>query len=198
MFFLAEFMGLAYYYTFYRVLFESISSWSLFFLFQALHLLSEWILYPLRGSLTVTTCLQSLQQYPFFAWCSLIPKETNHADWLNFIALDFGVRIIVMIASALGILLLVLTIDCAPWIDNALRQHGHEIERNAGFLLLAVIFEMINAIIINYVFFLPWKIDVGEKVRYVFDNPRFAGLTVFIGTCLFINPIYAFTEDNIF
>jgi hypothetical protein len=50
MFFVAETLGLFFYYIFYRVLFESISAWSVFFTLQIFHLSSEWVLYPLRAS----------------------------------------------------------------------------------------------------------------------------------------------------
>lgn len=50
MYFVAEVMSLFFYYTFYRVLFESIHSVVEFSVFQALHLLSEWLLYAGRCS----------------------------------------------------------------------------------------------------------------------------------------------------
>jgi hypothetical protein len=43
-------MCLLFYFTFYRVLFESINSWVTFFACQVLHVCSEWVLYPLRAS----------------------------------------------------------------------------------------------------------------------------------------------------
>jgi hypothetical protein len=45
LFFIGEVYGLMYYYTFYRVLFESVRSIPEFIIFQVLHLTSEWILY---------------------------------------------------------------------------------------------------------------------------------------------------------
>jgi hypothetical protein len=125
MFFVAEYIGLMFYYCFYRVLFESINSWSLFLIFQLIHLASEWILYPLRGSQMMLPILNLIQYYiPFL---NFVPEGTDYFDWLNFIALDFGVRLVVMISTAVAVLILVLTIDFCPWIHNSLHQHGQDV-----------------------------------------------------------------------
>jgi hypothetical protein len=203
MFFVAEYMGLLFYYTFYRVLFESINSWQLFFAFQVIHLVSEWIMYPLRGSPALMQCLTSidlsfcLPSYMINLLPSLMPQGTNYEDWINFIALDFGVRVVVMITSSFGILILLVTIDYVPWIDNDLRQQTSlQIGRNAGYLMIAVSLEAINAFLMNELFFKSLKINVVEKVKNCFSNIRFAVLVVFIGTQLFLNPVYAFTTKN--
>lgn len=39
-----------YFYTFYRLLFESVQSWAVFMAFQVIHMAIEWLSYPVRGS----------------------------------------------------------------------------------------------------------------------------------------------------
>ena len=62
MFFVGEYLCLMFYYTFYRVLFESIPDWGTFFALEACHLFFEWICYPLRASDSLNRCItQNLQ-----------------------------------------------------------------------------------------------------------------------------------------
>lgn len=204
MFFVAEYMGLLFYYTFYRVLFESINSWELFFFFQIIHLLSEWMMYPLRGSRMLMQFVASIEFSCLPTGLvevlpSIIPKGTDDQDWVNFIALDFGVRVVVMIASSFGMLLLLITIDYVPWIDNGLRQTSKaEISQNSTFLLVAVSLEAVNALLMDQWFFRHLQINVMDKVKNCFSNLRFSVLVVLIGTLLFLNPVYAFTTNNIY
>lgn len=196
MFFIAEFMGLMFYYTYYRLLFESITSWYLFFAFQGMHLLSEWLLYPMRCSQWLSKKMIHWQKVCPCLEGLFIPKRTNYGDWVQFVALDFSLRVVVMICSAIGILVLTLTIDYVPWVKSGLKQHGKDIALSSGYISIAVGLEIVNAIIINRVFFSPLHVDMWKKVRVFFTQPRVIVLTWVIATDLFINPMYSFTIDN--
>jgi len=196
MFFIAEFMGLMFYYTYYRLLFESITSWYLFFGFQGVHLLSEWMLYPMRCSRWLSKQMLELQKICPCLKGVFIPKRTNYSDWVQFVALDFSLRVVVMICSAIGILVLTLTIDYVPWVESDLKQYGKDIAWSSGYISVAVGLEVINALVINRLFFAPLHVDMWKKVRVFFTQPRVIVLAWVIATDLFINPMYSFTSDN--
>lgn len=198
-FFIAEFTGLMLFYTFYRLLFESVRSWALFFIFQALHLLWEWILYPLRASPWLYPYLVFLQDHPRLPFLrnALIPLHTNLQDWIDFIALDFGVRVVVMIATTAGMATLLLVVQTASWLSSSLQEDSlADYGQSILFIFIATALEVINAWAMNRLFFAKQGVDVLEKTKRIFQDDRFAIMVIIIGTNLFINPIYAYTEDN--
>lgn len=243
LFFIAEFHALTFYYTFYRILFESIDSWGVFLLFQLLHLGSEWILYPCRCSPTIVPLLERIQKnlsdftsttltcclsggatvlstvlcasccpelilppsqvaassaaiVAFSPLSIFVPRDTDAQDWLAFVALDFGIRVVVMVTCAVGMLLLVLTIDECYWIDNALHQGRHARALSSIYIIISVILELCNAYAMNRIFFVPLKVNVYEKVLNVFNDRRFATISSLTAACLLLIPVYAFTTDN--
>ncbi len=199
MFFVGEVLSLFFYYTFYRVLFESLNTWSEFLVFQSLHLLSEWILYPLRASKTVFDWVSSLTGTPSLLLKGFFLCEgVSHSDWLSFIALDFGIRCSVMVSTGIGILLILVTIDHCSWIQNSLLQDDQFEILNTEFIMVAVILEIVNAICMNRIFFRPQHVSVQAKLWNCFNSQRFAFLAMCIGGILFINPIFAFTEDDVY
>jgi heme exporter protein D len=221
MFFIGEVLGLMFYYTFYRVLFESIHSVAEFMLFQVLHLGSEWMLYVLRSSgwyhRHSTTwsaywrnmCNQGLQKIqcmlcggccghsPMKAQHRRTPsRKWTHRTWQEFVALDFGIRCAIFVATAYGMALLLLTVNMFPYIrrHNYLRETGKDLNQTLLFIAVALVMELINAAIINRFYFKPHGFDVLEMTRHCFALKYFALFTLLIGACLFINPIFAFTE----
>lgn len=215
MYFVAEFMGLMFYYTYYRLLFESISHVWEFVLFQVMHLLSEWMMYPIRYSRPVVAWMlwiqgddpissshnaeQSSSSNRKNCQLSLIPKRVNYDDLQQFVALDFGLRILVMISTAIGVLVMTLTIDYSWWIDNKLRRSGEAVTINSIYLCVAIVLEIINAFIINEVYFKPQKLSIWKKtLQFFVSSPRTALLSWILAAILFINPIYSFTRGNHF
>ncbi len=107
--------GLLYYYTFYRVLFESIRSISEFALFQFVHLASEWLLYTIRSSQWYYGITDKLmRQCVPLKWC-LSEQRLSLSHWQEFIAMDFGIRCSIFVSTGYGILLLLITIQFVPW-----------------------------------------------------------------------------------
>lgn len=204
MYFLGEIAGLLYFYTFYRVLFESIHDWSVFFIFQCIHLVSEWIAYPVRASTSAFVLLKQLQERlgrcHSSLRCCLIPDETDFEDWLEFIALDYGVRFVVMVAAAAAIGFLLLVVTFVPWVDNALADDDDnmhaELTYSLLFIGLALVIELLNALIINRMFFAVRRVDVLKKVLHCFEDIRFAVMVLIFATNLFINPVYVWSKDN--
>lgn len=200
-FFVAEFLGLMFFYTFYRLVFESVDSWSIFLLIQFFHLLWEWISYPLRASRWLYPYLLYVQSILPIASLryAFVPKDTNYQDWLDFFAVDFGIRVIVMISTGVGISLLLITIQFVPWIDSGLEEErDRDIWKSVQFILVAVVLEGVNAWAMNVLFFKRQQADVMEKTLRLFQDARFALIVVIIAVNLFINPIYAWTNDNKF
>jgi hypothetical protein len=68
---IGETVGLYLYYMFYRLLFEDLKSWSMFFIMQLMHLCSEWLIYPLRASDKYNGWLDAVTRISF---------TINHAD----------------------------------------------------------------------------------------------------------------------
>jgi hypothetical protein len=202
MFFLAEILSLFFYYTFYRVLFESISSWGIFFIFQALHLASEWILYPLRASSRFYLFMEKLRVADNMLLQALgmivNANGLNLDDWRCFIVLDFGIRCSILIASAAEIVIILVTLYLCPWIYISLKQNLSSLLQTLVFILVSVVLEIVNAATMNALFFIPRKLDVLKSVMNCFSNIRFSFICVIIASVLFINPMFAFTYDNTF
>ena len=193
MFFVGEFLGLMFYYIFYRVLFESIHSIPEFLALQALHLVSEWILYVLRA----TEWYYQTTEYfgeKYFSWALMKPR-LSHAYWQQFIALDFGIRCTVFVTTAFGFLLLLTTVQFVPYLgdSNGLHVTLLNYEKTAGFIIFAVVLEFINAFIMHQVYFKKVNLRVRQKLLHCFSLKEFAFMVVTISTVMFINPVFAFT-----
>jgi hypothetical protein len=194
MYFIAEVMSLFFYYTFYRVLFESITSVLEFLLFQVLHLCSEWILYVGRSThlyyLTTEYLLERFVPIGF-----LQQPRLSHRSWQVFITLDFGIRCAVLVVTGYGMLLLLTTIQFVPYLKshNDLTQSDYDYSFTSVLIAIAVILELLNAIVMVFVYFKPEKLEVLQEVRHCFSLPHFALLAMMIGANLFVNPIFAFT-----
>ena len=85
-----------------------------------------------------------------------------------------------------------------PWVSNELAQSDSRI----GFILVLVIVsvavEMLNAMVVDFLFFRRKSLNVYVVVTDCFQDNRFAFITTILGALLIINPIYAFTTDNTF
>lgn len=103
MYFVGEVLCLLFYFTFYRVLFESVTSFGVFFAIQAVHLLSEWALYPLRGSAAFFNYATAAKEssHPLVSLLGLFVSVhgLGYQDWIYFIALDFGIRVVVLVVT---------------------------------------------------------------------------------------------------
>lgn len=59
MFFLAEFLGVIFYFSYYRMLFEHAVDWRLFAIMQLFHFACEWLMYGLRFTKCVYACVST-------------------------------------------------------------------------------------------------------------------------------------------
>jgi len=200
MFFAAEFMCLMFYYTFYRVLFESISEYYVFIILETSHLAFEWIFYPIRASETYCNFVTSLERregkFSGILVEFLSPYGLNCKDWQNFVALDFGIRFLILVASGLNITITLLTIAWSPWIENSLKETGIQLEYTLLYISISVVVEIGNVILLNRLFFKPRQLDIKAMLKQCFQEVRFAFITTIIASVLFINPVYAFTTGN--
>eukprot|EP01040_Poterioochromonas_malhamensis_P004026 gene4026-4306_t len=205
MYFIAEVASLLFYYTFYRVLFRSIDNFFEFFMFQFLHLFIEWFLYVIR-----TTYVFYLYTEWFILtycqdWFFIQKVRFSFHDWQRFMTLDFSIRFVVLLSSTYAIILLFVTIQYIPWIHSDLQQNSNDDDNsNASFeftlllLGLALVIEVINAWIMNEYYFKPNHLLIDKEIRTCYNNISFGMITLFIGVNLYINPVFAFTNDNTF
>ena len=218
MFFVGEYLCLMFYYTFYRVLFESIPDWSTFFILVFCHLFFEWVCYPLRASDTFNACLSkhrnkensddgsssgsSIKSASKIVGKVLeaffFPYGLDFVDWQYFIALDFGIRCFIIVASGVSFTMSVLSVSFFPWVTNELAESGAQLLFTLALVAVSVALEVANALFLNYVFFRKKNLNVFAVVIDCFQDNRFAFITTILGAILIINPIYAFTTDNNF
>lgn len=192
MYFFGEVMSLLFYFTFYRVLFESVSSWVVFLGFQFLHLGSEWVMYPVRGHEWVFNLLCYVEEQVVCLRGVLLPPQLDYNDFLNFLALDFGIRCIVMVSASLAILLLLIVMDTVPYITNNLTQHGARAYTTYALILVSVALELINAGLMHLIFFRRKNINIPAKIVHCFQRESFALISCLVAANLFINPVFAF------
>ena len=98
-FFVAEFMLTLFYFTFYRMLFEQFVSWPVFVFLQAVHLLSEWFLYCVRATDSFYQLFKAIPDIFGPVKHMVVMKGLSHRDWQVFLALDFALRVGIMIFS---------------------------------------------------------------------------------------------------
>lgn len=202
-YFLAEVMCLLFYYTFYRVLFESVTSWELFSAFQVIHLSSEWVLYPLRATSWYFNSMQyvSTRAETSSMWGCLSAVLTtgglSHRDWQCFIALDFGLRCVVFVVSSIGISTMLVTVAFFPHIDNSLSQTTPALLLTLAFIGLATLLELINAYCMNELYFRRHGLPVQQITAHSLSNRPFLFVSAVLAAVLLINPMAAFeTSDH--
>ena len=114
-----------YYYIFYRILFESIPNWPTFFVLEFFHLAFEWVCYPLRASDRLNQFITSPQVMNGLLLCNariveivFFPYGLALEDWQYFVAVDFGIRCFVIVASGVAFTLIILCVSFFPWVQN--------------------------------------------------------------------------------
>ena len=94
----------------------------------------------------------------------------------------------------MGIAIIVIIMHYAPpGIYRNNLQSMSNIWQYVGFITLAVLCEVMNAYMMNRVFFKKKKVSAWYKVVNCFSDARFCYLTAVISTLLFINPVFAFS-----
>jgi len=99
-YYIAEFVAAFYYYSFYRAMFDKVSSWGLFCALQALHLFFEWVHCPLRATdwyfygvrRLVNRAPPRMRKFLLRGLLTAQSQLTAH-EWRCFIGLDTVVRI---------------------------------------------------------------------------------------------------------
>jgi hypothetical protein len=122
----------------------------------------------------------------------------NFIDWQYFVALDFGIRCFIIIASGISFTVTIISASYIPWISNELAQDSSHIGFTLALMFVSIAVEILNAMVVDYFFFRRKNLCVFNVVMDCFQDNRFAVITTILGALLIINPIYAFTTDNIF
>lgn len=103
-----------FYFTFYRMLFEEFVGWGVFAIVQLVHLTAEWCLYCIRATTTFYNFVKGLPDYLDPIKALAVMPGFSHRDWQIFLALDFGVRVAVMVFTAPVRVLSVRPLSCTP------------------------------------------------------------------------------------
>ena len=128
----------------------------------------------------------------------LCPYGLNFIDWQYFVALDFGIRCFIIVASGISFTVTIISVSYFPWINNELAQNGSQIGFTLALVIVSIVVEVLNAMAVDYLFFRRKNLNVVNVVTDCFQDNRFALITTILGALLIINPIYAFTTDNVF
>jgi hypothetical protein len=200
MFFIAETLCLLFYYTFYRVLFQSVSSWSVFLTFQVMHLSFEWLCYPFRASATFAKLCLWIRDHGGWVGNFIADlfgsKYVTFEDWKRFIALDFGIRVTVVLSSGIGICAFLWSISALHWVQNSLKESYDKEWNTVMWIAVAVGLELLNACAINFLFFSRQTVSVYDMLLHAYADDRFCFLTAIISAIMFLNPVYAFTTST--
>lgn len=117
----------------------------------------------------------------------------SYYDWQQFIALDYGLRVLIVLLTGIGISLLLWEVSSYENIRGD--YYGSIVSSHVSYVILlilaAVILEIINAVIINYVFFRQRNLAIYSKLKYCFKDIRFTVLAIVFSTFLLINPFVA-------
>ena len=172
MFFVAEFMTTLFYFTFYRMLFETFISWEVFLSVQCTHILLEWFMYCWRGSSFVYEVMEGLPVW-FPPRGLVVMRGLSLRDWQMFLGLDFVMRVIVFLCTAPAfIVMMVATMTC-PWIESSLKP----IDSSTFCLVvleiaLCVIIELANAYGMYRLFFANLNMNLLNYATACFKNKR--------------------------
>ena len=75
---------------------------------------------------------------------------------------------------------------------------GSHVYFTLALVAVSVILEILNALVINHIFFANKNLSVFKVTIDCFQDNRFAFLTIVLASSLIINPITSFTTDNVF
>ena len=168
-----ELMACMYYFSFYRILFESISAWWVFGILQVLHLTGEWFLYPFRTSQWFRVHL--FPRVPSALKLILMPLVEIKASWREFAVYRsclFGIRVVVTMYSAVAIYIL----QCVVWEVNdgaeymVYTTHPKEWKYLGIYFLVAVTMEILNFAATQVLFYRPNELTVFDFLPSVLSG----------------------------
>ncbi len=119
-----------------------------------------------------------------------------HRHWQRFIALDFGIRCTIFVSTAVGIIVLLTTVQFVSYLHNVNGLAENETKAYAltmYFIVAATVLELMNAYLMNTWYFRPQGLNVRDQTIHCFNLKDFALQTTVVIAILFINPIFAFT-----
>jgi hypothetical protein len=195
MYFIGEVYTLLFYYSFYRILFESVDDWSVFVIMQLIHVSGEWVLYPLRARDSTFELFRKIESSEVRLKGLLLNQYTDAHDWLHFIALDYGLKTVIVVATLVGMMAILSMIDVVPWVAkrNILQQSRGEEGKTVVLLMICLVVELVNAYAMNSWFFIPRKISVRRVVLDCFSNQHFYLMTFLLTVCTFIGMVFTFS-----
>jgi len=212
LFLYAEIASLNFYYIFYRAMFDTLDSYILFFGLQCIHLLCEWVFYPLRATTwyynfyqrTVSSAAKWNNKILDGLLAPLSAKLVfRKTDWCSFIALEYGIRVIIQTYTAIYFLS-GFTFLRYGWNKDHFQEYSQKYESQDDYELfafytgLSVVFEIINTTIVARCFFKPRELKMLPHIQRLFSNTSFVWGVVFITAAQYadiwlINTVFVFS-----
>jgi len=189
LFFYAELAILMFYYSFYRVLFDSlggsVESYFVFAAVQVQHVLHEWVFYPLRATKKYydwyRSFVKGIREYQstildaLFAPLSL-KLVFSYRDWASFVTLDYGLRFCVAIFTSITYVTY-FTFLRYGW--NRHHFNYYSTEENSiyvnfvVFIICSSLVEIVNTWIMEIYFLKPRKLRMISRLSRLFTNRSF-------------------------
>eukprot|EP01012_Entosiphon_sulcatum_P013591 TRINITY_DN18818_c0_g1_i1.p1 TRINITY_DN18818_c0_g1~~TRINITY_DN18818_c0_g1_i1.p1 ORF type:complete len:452 (+),score=54.61 TRINITY_DN18818_c0_g1_i1:193-1548(+) len=200
-YYLAEVIMLLFYYTFYRALFEKINTWWTFLVLKGLHLLYEWMAYPLRATRTYFSVVNSAPEGPlrnvmqFF----FLRRGVNLRDWQCFLALDYILRICVMLHSLICYLLYMAFLRYSynsKHYPHFAELPDEEYTRLVYYYGVSALLELLNAALMHYCFWRKKRLSLIWRAAHLFQNLSFYIAVVAICGGVFADVYIAYTAPD--
>jgi len=203
LFFYAELMILIYYYSFYRVLFDSLGGsvqrYLVFIGVQVLHVLHEWVFYPLRATQTYykwyRSAVKGIGEYKSTLLDALFAPLSqklvfSYKDWASFVTLDYGLRVSVAVFTSITYVTY-YTFLRYGWNRYHFKYY-YDVDDSTYlnfvlFMICSSLIEIINTWVMEVYFLKPRRLRMTSRLTRLFTNRSFRiASSLLLGT-LFCN-----------
>eukprot|EP00658_Telonema_sp_P-2_P078116 TRINITY_DN7238_c0_g1_i5.p1 TRINITY_DN7238_c0_g1~~TRINITY_DN7238_c0_g1_i5.p1 ORF type:complete len:319 (+),score=45.43 TRINITY_DN7238_c0_g1_i5:104-1060(+) len=205
MYFALEYLLTLFYYTFYRTLFDKISDYRVFIALQALHLLTEWLLFPFKASATCYRWYQSVDEWATHRFDSsqnlchmtlrsliLAPGVRCHRHLQCAVTMELAIRTLCSVSSGIANVAITLLISHGPeYITAQFKNTTADVTRTVLFVSGALVTELLNLCVMETCFFRPRGLSVIASASIgLFRQRRYSWNVFFVTTVLLFNIIY--------
>jgi len=203
LFFYAELIVLVNYFSFYRVLFDSLKNsfagYLVFVALQVVHVAHEWAFYPIRATLTYydwyRSAVKGLAEWQSTALDALLAPLTlklvfSYKDWASFVTLDYGLRVCIALFTA------AFYLTCYSFIRYGWNKDHFDYYAETNdtvyrdfvtFICLSCAIEIINTAVIEYFFLKPRQLSISLRLFCLFSNTNFSIAAALVIGTLFCN-----------
>jgi hypothetical protein len=200
----AAMMCSLFYFSFYRLLFESVNSYTTFAILQFLHVFVEWWSYVLRPSRPWLKFFGALtRRAPWCAACCRWDGDQNGPktrNWVCYRTTVFAIRALVFLYSSIAFLIFQAFVVFG-WNRYYFGEIGDMSQTDfilfVVFLLISALVEVVNVVAMNMLFFEPNQLHLADFTISLFHHGRpweFATIVVILTSTLFCNVFVPFVQ----